>query len=215
MYRSPFNAQSYQTTAFRKKGSWKCGFHTGVDRVCSSDPTLVAIGSGTVESVNACGASYGQHIVLRIDGKYSVLYAHLAKTPGLVKGTAVKAGTVIGRMGNTGNSSGPHLHIEIQNGARWSYAQNLVDPNSLIDWDNYGNVSKAGDYMAKTWKNGSSPEKVYQTTADCKAKKNHIGSLNAYETATCRAVTSGCYLVEYIANGAYKCGYVRYAGGVK
>lgn len=218
MYRSPFRAASYQTTPFRKKGSWKCGYHTGVDRFCGSDPTLVAIGDGVIESVNACGSSYGNHVVLRIDGRYSVLYGHLKNIPNFTVGAKVSAGKIIGIMGNTGKSSGAHLHIEIQNGSRWAYAQNLIDPNAMIDWNNFGAVTTQtaeGDYMAKQWRNGSSKEFVFQTTADCKAQKSPIGTIAAWETATCRAVTSGCYLVEYLANGAYKAGYVKYHGGIK
>ena len=69
--------------------------------------------------------------------------------------------------------------------------------------------------MAKAWKNGSTPEKVYQTVADCKAGKNSIGSLDAREAATCVAIVDSCYLVTYSAGGTTKAGFVAYAGGVK
>lgn len=220
MYRSPFGASSYQTTPFKKKGYWKCGYHTGVDRVSNTDYSLYAIGNGVVESVNACGSSYGQHCVIRLDGKYSVLYGHMREKPAVKVGAKVKKGQLIGCMGNTGNSTGTHLHIEIQCGSRWAYNSNLVDPNSLIDWtdysiDNGGSTAKEEDFMSKQWKNGSTKEYVHATTADCKKQKNPIGYLSAGETATCRAVTSGCYLVEYVANGSYKAGYVKYHGGVR
>lgn len=69
--------------------------------------------------------------------------------------------------------------------------------------------------MALAWKNGSTAEKVYQTVADCKAKKNSIGSLSAKETAECVAIVDGCYLLTYNAGSTTKCGFVAYAGGVK
>lgn len=71
------------------------------------------------------------------------------------------------------------------------------------------------DYMAKTWKNGKSKELVYQTVSDCKNQKNSIGSLGAYETATCVAEIDGCYLVVYNSSSTKKCGFVEYAGGVE
>ena len=69
--------------------------------------------------------------------------------------------------------------------------------------------------MAKPWKNGSTPEKIYQTVADGKAKENSIGYLSARESAICVAIVDGCYLVTYTAGSTTKCGFVAYAGGVK
>lgn len=74
---------------------------------------------------------------------------------------------------------------------------------------------KGESFMAKAWKNGNTVEKVYQTVADCKAKKNSIGSLNAKESASCVAIVDGCYLVTYSAGSTTKAGFVAYHGGVK
>ncbi len=213
MYRSPFQAISRQTTAFKKKGRWKLGYHTGVDRVCDSNPILVAATSGTVTRINSCGKSYGNHIVFRTDDNHSILYAHLTDKPAVKVGERIASGQILGRMGNTGNSYGAHLHIEVQNSKTWSYGKNLINPNSVINWEKFSD--KEGDFMAKTWKNGSTTEKVYQTIADCKANKNSIGSLNAREAATCVAIVDGCYLLTYSATGTTKAGFVAYAGGVK
>ena len=212
IYRSPFKAKSRQTTAFKKEGSWKLGYHTGIDRVCDTDRTLVAIADGVVTRTSGCGQSYGNHIVYRTaDGK-TVLYAHMKDKPTLKVGAKIKAGQKLGTMGNTGNSYGAHLHIEIQSGATWGYGANLLDPNKYIDWNDY---TQESDFMAKPWKNGSTSEKVYQTVSDCKAKKNSIGSLNAKEEAECVAIVDGCYLLTYSAGSTTKCGFVAYAGGVK
>ena len=72
-------------------------------------------------------------------------------------------------------------------------------------------------FMAKTYKNGSTTEKVYQTTADCKAGKNSIGSLNKWETCECVGIYDGCYAVVYTVDGtsSKKTGFVKYSGGVK
>lgn len=213
MYRSPFRALSRQTTAFKKKGSWKLGYHTGIDRVCDTNHILVAVTDGTVTRVNSCGASYGNHIVFRTDDGRSILYAHMADKPAVKVNERIKVGQILGRMGNTGNSYGAHLHIEVQSSSTWSYGKNLINPNSVINWEKFS--SEEGDFMAKTWRNGSTAEKVYQTTADCKAKRNSIGSLNARETATCVAITDGCYLLTYKAGGTTKAGFAAYSGGVR
>lgn len=212
IYRSPFRAKSRQTTAFKKQGDWKLGYHTGIDRVCDTDRTLVAIADGVVTRISGCGQSYGNHIVYRTaDGK-TVLYAHMKDKPTLKVGAKIKAGQKLGTMGNTGNSYGAHLHIEIQNSATWGYGKNLLDPDDFIDWNDY---TQESDFMAKPWKNGNTSEKVYQTVADCKAKKNSIGSLSAKEEAECVAVVDGCYLLTYYAGSTTKAGFVAYAGGVK
>lgn len=215
MFRSPFERKSHQTTPFKKKGNWKAGYHTGVDRVSdTTDLTLVSIGNGTVISVNGCGAGYGNSILIRY-GEYVVLYGHMVSRPKWAAGQKIQKGDKIGTMGNTGNSYGAHLHIEIEKAQTWAYAQNLVDPNMLIDWTDF--TVKEGAFMAKKWTNGGTTERVYQTTKDCQRQTAGaaIGSLNAHEVATCVAVTDECYLVEYSVSGGKKAGYVKYSGGVK
>ncbi len=212
IYRSPFNAKSRQTTAFKKEGSWKLGYHTGIDRVCDTDRTLVAIADGVVTRTSGCGQSYGNHIVYRTADGRCVLYAHMRDKTRIPVGTKIKVGQKLGTMGNTGNSYGAHLHIEIQDSTSWGYGKKLLDPNDYINWADYS--AKESDYMAKPWKNSNTKEPVYQTTADCKAKKNSIGSLYAKEAAECVAEVDGCYLLTYNAGDTTKAGFVAYAGGV-
>ncbi|HBL41146.1 MAG TPA: hypothetical protein DDY98_06095 [Ruminococcaceae bacterium] len=211
--RSPFNKPSRQTTAFKKSGSWSCGYHTGVDRVCDTDKTIVAIADGTVQRVNDCGSSYGNHVVYRTNSGIVVLCAHLAQKPTVTVGQKVKQGQMLGTMGNTGNSSGAHLHIELQNSTAWSYAKNLLDPNKYIDWNEFFKTEKE-EFMEQPWKNGSTKEPVYQTVADCKNKRNSIGFLSPNEKATCTAIAQGCYLLLYNTATTQKCGFVAYNGGV-
>ena len=67
--------------------------------------------------------------------------------------------------------------------------------------------------VSKTYKNGSTPEVVYAETS----LKTKVGSLDARETCECLAIVNGRYLVKYKVNGTdhYKCGFVKYHGGVK
>ena len=71
---------------------------------------------GKVAATNRWGHSYGNHIRINHPGSGSTLYAHLSQIA-VRAGQAVTAGQQIGRVGNTGNSFGPHLHFEIMGGA--------------------------------------------------------------------------------------------------
>lgn len=68
---------------------------------------------GTVIDVQRLKDSYGKHIKIKHPDGTTTLYAHLSGMR-VKPGQRVKKGQMIGRVGNTGNSSGPHLHFEIQ-----------------------------------------------------------------------------------------------------
>lgn len=92
----------------------KGGAHSGVDFACPIGTKLIAVCDGNLENLIArggIGKSYGMYISLR-NGNMRIIYAHMSKQ--LVPNGPVKAGTVIGLSGNTGNSTGPHLHFELQ-----------------------------------------------------------------------------------------------------
>jgi murein DD-endopeptidase MepM/ murein hydrolase activator NlpD len=102
------------TTPFGKKGSWTNGYHTGDDYACPIGTKVVATRAGVVKS-GSWGPSHGTHII--IESKVSKgnairhLYAHLSQKSVEV-GAYVKAGQQIGRSGNTGRTTDPHLHYE-------------------------------------------------------------------------------------------------------
>lgn len=94
-------------------------FHRGVDiactRVLGPNPAITASRSGVVSPVG-CGGGYGVCLIVdHLDGFFT-LYAHMSSTA-VTPGTSVGAGQVIGYEGSTGNSTGPHLHFEIWDGA--------------------------------------------------------------------------------------------------
>lgn len=70
---------------------------------------------GVVSEVRRMKTSYGKHIRIKHPDGTSTLYAHLSKMK-VKPGQRVKPGQFIGRVGNSGNSSGPHLHFEISGG---------------------------------------------------------------------------------------------------
>lgn len=92
--------------------------HTGMDFTAPTGTEIFATGDGVVVTVESSSNGYGKHVVIRHGFGYETLYAHMSRI--LVKeGQKVKRGEIIGLIGNTGTSVGPHLHYEvIQNGTK-------------------------------------------------------------------------------------------------
>ena len=87
--------------------------HRGVDFAAPIGTPIMAAGSGVVEYSGRNG-SYGNYIRIRHNSTYKTAYAHLSRiSRGVSPGARVSQGQVIGFVGNTGRSTGPHLHYEI------------------------------------------------------------------------------------------------------
>jgi len=87
--------------------------HTGVDWAAPIGTPILAAGNGTVEEADRKG-QYGNYVRIRHANGYQSAYAHMSRFgPGIRPGTKVRQGQVIGFVGNTGLSSGPHLHYEV------------------------------------------------------------------------------------------------------
>ncbi|UGY92778.1 M23 family metallopeptidase [Streptomyces gobiensis] len=98
---------------YGSSGSMWSANHTGQDFTASSGTPVKAVHTGTIKEAGWAG-SYGYRIVLELDDGTEIWYAHLSsmiKTSG-----KVTTGDTIGRVGSTGNSSGPHLHLEVRPG---------------------------------------------------------------------------------------------------
>jgi murein DD-endopeptidase MepM/ murein hydrolase activator NlpD len=85
-------------------------FHSGVDIGAPMGAPVVAAGSGTIMTAGWYGG-YGKAIVIQHNGVQQTLYGHLSEIF-VQPGQRIEQGTVIGRVGSTGNSTGPHLHFE-------------------------------------------------------------------------------------------------------
>jgi murein DD-endopeptidase MepM/ murein hydrolase activator NlpD len=100
------------TADFGNSGSlWSSG-HTGQDFATSTGTKVLAAAAGTVVSAGYEG-SYGNKIIMRHEDGTETWYAHLSSFE-VRSGTEVAAGELIGRVGSTGNSTGPHLHFEVR-----------------------------------------------------------------------------------------------------
>lgn len=118
------------TTPYKKLGKmWSKGYHTGVDFAVPIGTDIIAVADGKIENAN-WGKAYGVQLVQSVPGGW-VIYAHLSST--LVKpGDTVVKGQSIAKSGNSGNSSGPHLHFEYRSAIRWSAGQDL-DPQGILN----------------------------------------------------------------------------------
>ncbi len=86
--------------------------HAGLDFTASVGTEIYATGDGVVASADTKLSGYGLHVVLRHGYGYETLYAHMSRIA-VRPGEKVKRGQLIGYVGNTGTSSGPHLHYEV------------------------------------------------------------------------------------------------------
>ena len=103
---SSFGKRRHPILGYRK-------MHAGVDFAAPRGTPILAAGSGTVERANRYGG-YGNYIRIRHTDGYKTAYAHLSKfARGVRKGKYVKQDQVIGYVGTTGRSTGPHLHYEV------------------------------------------------------------------------------------------------------
>lgn len=92
-------------------------FHPGLDFSAPQGTPIYATAQGVVRIANNLGNGYGNHVVIAHGYQYSTLYGHMYRIKVRV-GQSVKRGEVIGYVGNTGKSTGPHLHYEVLKGKR-------------------------------------------------------------------------------------------------
>ncbi|GAA6762282.1 M23 family metallopeptidase [Thermus hydrothermalis] len=102
------------TTYFGQRGAFQ-RYHTGIDLAAPYGTPIVAAKSGQVEVAGWSSVGYGFHVVLDHGGGVETLYAHMSRIA-VRPGQWVEAGEVIGYVGSTGWSTGPHLHFEVRVG---------------------------------------------------------------------------------------------------
>ena len=122
---SPFGMRKHPIDGFNK-------MHRGTDFAAPMGTPIMASGDGVVKKAGWCGGG-GNCVVLKHNSTYQTVYAHMSKfAKGVRKGLRVKQGQIIGYVGSTGKSTGPHLHYEvIVNGKRIN-SQTLKLPSGKI-----------------------------------------------------------------------------------
>ena len=103
--------------------------HRGTDFAAPKGTPIMASGSGIIEMAKWNGA-YGKYIRIRHNSKYKTAYAHLnGYARGIKRGVKVRQGQIIGYVGSTGRSTGPHLHYEVLVNGKRRNSQRLKLPS--------------------------------------------------------------------------------------
>ncbi len=103
---SAFGMRKHPILGFNK-------LHTGTDFAAPSGTPIMASGSGTITRARWCGGG-GNCVKIRHNSTYETVYAHLKGfAKGIKEGRKVRQGQIIGYVGSTGMSTGPHLHYEV------------------------------------------------------------------------------------------------------
>jgi len=122
---SPFGMRKHPIDGFNK-------MHKGTDFAAPMGTPIMASGDGIIKKAGWCGGG-GNCIVIRHNSTYQTVYAHMSKfASGMKKGIRVKQGQIIGFVGSTGKSTGPHLHYEVIVNGKKINSQTLKLPSGKI-----------------------------------------------------------------------------------
>ena len=126
---SSFGMRKHPILGFNKK-------HTGTDFAAPSETPIMASGSGTIVLAKWCGGG-GNCIKIKHNSTYETIYAHMKSfARGMKKGKKVRQGEIIGYVGSTGMSTGPHLHYEVTVNGKKVNSQKLKLPSGKVLKDN-------------------------------------------------------------------------------
>ena len=122
---SSFGLRKHPILGFNK-------LHRGTDFAAAYGTPIMASGTGRIIKANWCGGG-GNCIKIKHNSTYSTIYAHLSKfAKGIKSGKKVKQGQIIGYVGSTGLSTGPHLHYEVHINGKAVNSQKLNLPSGKI-----------------------------------------------------------------------------------
>ena len=126
-YRQPFSGEWPITQYYGE--TITSNFHTGIDYGCPVGTPIFASENGVVRYAGFDKTGYGNCVIIEHDAFHATLYAHLVTIRTTAVGRKVTQGEIIGYSGNTGNSTGPHLHFEAR--SIWNNYRTHFDPMSL------------------------------------------------------------------------------------
>jgi hypothetical protein len=177
------------TQPFWKEGRlWSLGHHTGVDYRCPVGTNVIAPASGYVARVARDG-SFGLYVMLRVTISgvpFNVYLCHLSKALVTV-GQRVKIGQHIAESGNTGNSTGPHLHLEVRRAPYGFNTRDIVDPQVIYQHQEAGPgvVTRPTIFDVSVW--NLPPSKWYTPwrgrAAEIKRELHDEASINLFNEA--------------------------------
>jgi len=122
---SKFGMRKHPIDGFNK-------MHRGTDFAAPKGTPIMASGDGVVLKAAWCGGG-GNCVKIKHNSSYSTVYAHMSKfANGVRKGKRVKQGQIIGYVGSTGKSTGPHLHYEVIHNGKRINSQTLKLPSGKI-----------------------------------------------------------------------------------
>ena len=134
LMKTPINGARL-SSSFGKRKHPILGFtkmHTGTDFAAPTGTPILASGDGLVVRAQWCGGG-GNCVKIKHNRVYQTVYAHMSKFGrGIKKGARVKQGQIIGYVGSTGLSTGPHLHYEVIENGRKINSQKLKLPSGKI-----------------------------------------------------------------------------------
>ena len=126
---SPFGNRKHPILGYNKK-------HNGTDFAARSGTPIMASGSGTVTAAKWCGGG-GNCVKIKHNSTYETVYAHMKNfAKGIRSGKKVRQGDIIGYVGSTGMSTGPHLHYEVIVNGKKINSQKLKLPSGKVLKDN-------------------------------------------------------------------------------
>ena len=126
---SPFGVRKHPILGFNK-------LHTGTDFAAPEGTPIMASGSGTITRAKWCGGG-GNCIKIKHNSTYTTIYAHMKSfAKGIKVGKKIRQGHIIGYVGSTGMSTGPHLHYEVIINGKKINSQKLKLPSGKILKDN-------------------------------------------------------------------------------
>ena len=134
LMKTPINGARL-SSSFGKRKHPILGFtkmHTGTDFAAPKGTPIMASGNGVVVKASWCGGG-GNCVKIKHNSTYQTVYAHMSKFGrGIKKGVRVKQGQIIGYVGSTGLSTGPHLHYEVIENGRKINSQKMKLPSGKI-----------------------------------------------------------------------------------